>query len=165
MTAISDPVLQGVGLAVSFVATFAAAAVGSRSTLAAVNTWYVGLRKPSWVPSGRTIGLVWSVLYVLMAVSAWLVWRERGLDAWFPLALFGLQLVLNSLWSILFFGRRNPRAALQEILALWVAILATLVAFWIVTPLAGLLLVPYIAWVTFAGNLNRIVWRMNPLTA
>lgn len=165
MTAISDPVLQGVGLVVSFVATFAAAAVGSRSTMAAVNTWYVGLRKPGWVPSGRTIGLVWSVLYVLMAVSAWLVWRERGLDAWFPLALFGVQLVLNSLWSILFFGRRNPRAALQEILVLWVAILATLVAFWIVTPLAGLLLVPYIVWVTFAGNLNRIVWRMNPATA
>ena len=116
MTAIADPLLQGVGLVVSFVATFAAAAVGSRSTMAAVNTWYVGLRKPRWVPSGRTIGLVWSVLYVLMAVSASLVWREQGFDAWIPLVLFGVQLALNSLWSILFFGRRNPRAAFQEIL-------------------------------------------------
>ncbi len=133
--------------------------------MASVNTWYRGLRKPDWVPSGRTIGLVWSVLYVLMAVAAWLVWREQGFEAWIPLAMFGVQLVLNSLWSILFFGRRNPRAAFQEILVLWVAILATLVSFWIVTPLAGLLLVPYIAWVTFAGNLNRIVWRMNPATA
>ena len=133
--------------------------------MASVNSWYVGLRKPAWVPPGRTIGLIWSVLYVLMAVSVWLVWREQGVDAWIPLALFGVQLALNSLWSILFFGRRNPRAAFQEILVLWVAILATLVSFWIDTPLAGLLLVPYIAWVTFAGNLNRIVWRMNPATA
>lgn len=138
--------------------------MGARSTIASVNSWYRGLRKPDWVPSGRTIGLVWSVLYVLMAVAAWLVWRQQGLDAWIAIGLFGLQLALNSLWSILFFGRRNPKAAFQEILVLWVAILATLLLFWIVTPLAGLLLVPYLAWVTFAGNLNRVVWRMNPET-
>ncbi len=165
MAAITDPLIQVLGLVVSFVGTFAAAAVGIRSTMASVNTWYVQLRKPSWVPSGRTIGLVWTVLYVLMAVSAWLVWRERGLDASIPLALFAVQLVLNSLWSILFFGRRDPRSALLEIWVLWVAILATLVSFWTATPLAGLLLVPYLAWVTFAGNLNRIVVRMNPGTA
>ena len=153
------------GLLVSFAAAFAAAAAGSRSTKASVNTWYIGLRKPAWVPSGRTIGLVWSILYVFMAVSAWLVWREQGLGAWVPLTLFALQLVLNSLWSILFFGRRDPKAALQEIVVLWVAILATLISFWIVAPLAGLLLLPYLAWVTFAGNLNRIMWRMNPATA
>ena len=165
MSSVEDPLVLGIGLAVSFAVSFGAAAVGSRSTMASVTTWYVGLRKPDWVPSGGTIGLVWSVLYVLMAVSAWLVWLEEGLDAWIPLTLFGLQLVLNSLWSILFFGRRNPRAALQEIVLLWIAVLATLVSFWIVTPLAGLLLVPYLAWVAFAGNLNRIVWRMNRETA
>lgn len=164
MTAVEDPLIQGIGLLVSFAATFAAAAVGSRSTMASVSTWYVGLRKPAWVPSGRTIGLVWSTLYVLMAVSAWLVWREEGLGAWTSLTLFGLQLVLNSVWSVLFFGQRNPRAAFQEILVLWIAILATLISFWSVTPFAGILLVPYLAWVTFAGNLNRIVWRLNPET-
>ena len=165
LTAIVDPLFLGIGLVVSFAATFAAAAVGSRSTMSSVNSWYVGLRKPDWVPSGRTIGLVWSMLYVLMAVSVWLVWREEGLDAWLPLALYGLQLVLNALWSILFFGRRNPGTAFAEIWFLWASILATLVSFWIVTPLAGLLLVPYLAWVAFAGNLNRVVWRMNPKVA
>ena len=126
-----------------------------------MDTWYAQLRKPSWVPSGRSIGLVWTVLYVLMAVAAWLVWREQGFDAWIALVLFALQLILNSLWSVLFFGRRNPRAAFLEIWVLWVAILATLVSFWLVTSLAGLLLVPYLAWVAFAGNLNRVVLRMN----
>ena len=97
-----------------------------------------------------------------MAVATWLVCRQQALGAWIPTGLFGLQLALNSLWSIPFFGRRNPKAAFQEILVLWVAILATLLLFWIVTPLAGLLLVPYLAWVTIAGNMNRVVWRMNP---
>jgi len=165
VAAITDPLNQVLGLVVSFVGTFAAAAVGIRSTMSSVNTWYVQLRKPGWVPSGRTIGLVWTILYVLMAVSAWLVWRELGFDAWIPLVLFAVQLVLNSLWSILFFGRRDPRSAFLEIWVLWAAILATLVSFWIATALAGLLLVPYLAWVTFAGNLNRIVVRMNPGTA
>jgi tryptophan-rich sensory protein len=162
LAAIADPLLQGIGLVASFAATFAAAAVGSRSTMSSVNGWYADLRKPNWVPSGRTIGLVWSTLYVLMAIAGWLVWREQGLDAWLPLALFGLQLALNALWSVLFFGRRKPGTAFVEIWLLWAAILATLVSFWTVSPLAGLLLVPYLAWVTFAGNLNRVVWRMNP---
>ncbi len=163
--AVSDPLLLGLGLLVSFLSTFAAAAVGSRATVASVGTWYVTLRKPAWVPSGRTIGMVWSVLYALMAVAAWLVWQNQGADAWFPLLLFAGQLGLNTLWSILFFGRRDPQAALIGIVALWAAILATLVTFWAVTPWAGILFVPYLAWVTFAGNLNRIVAGMNPKTA
>lgn len=162
MTAVEDPLVQALGFVAAFAATFAAAAIGSRATIASVNTWYAGLRKPSWVPSGRAIGLIWSVLYVLMALAAWLVWREAGSRAALPLALYGVQLVLNALWSLLFFGRRNPKAALVEIGVLWVAIAATLAAFWAVTIWAGLLFVPYLAWVTFAGNLNRIVVRMNP---
>ena len=161
LTVVQDPVLQGVGLAVSFAGTFAAAGVGIRATIASVNTWYVGLRKPSWVPSGRTIGMVWTVLYVLMAVAAWLAWREAGAAAWPVLLLYGVQLALNALWSVLFFGRRNPRAALAEIVVLWAAILATLLGFWTVSLWAGLLFVPYLAWVTFAANLNRIVAATN----
>lgn len=163
MTAVGDPWVLGIGLVAAFAATFAAAGVGIRATLPSVNTWYVTLRKPAWVPSGRTIGLVWTILYVLMAVAAWLVWRERGFDAWPVLALYAVQLALNALWSVLFFGRRDPRTALAEILVLWAAILATLVSFWTVTVWAGLLFVPYLAWVTFAANLNRIVARMNPV--
>lgn len=164
MPAVEDPLILGLGLVLSFVATFGAASVGSRSTMRSVGTWYAALRKPTWTPSGRTIGLVWSVLYVLMAVSAWLVWREQGFGAWIPLSLFGVQLVLNALWSVLFFGRRNPKAAFLEILLLWVAILAVLLSFGTVSLWAALLLVPYLAWVTIAGNLNRLVWRMNPAT-
>ena len=162
MTAVEDPIVQAIGLVAAFAATFAAATVGSRATFASVNTWYVGLRKPAWVPSGRTIGLIWSVLYVLMAIAAWLVWREAGSAAWFPLTLYGVQLALNALWSLLFFGQRNPRAALAEIVVLWAAILAVLVAFWTVTMWGGLLLVPYLVWAAFAANVNRVVVRMNP---
>lgn len=165
MMVVEDPGIQALGLVIALAATFTAAAIGSHATTRSVTTWYLGLRKPVWVPSGRTIGLVWSVLYILMAVAAWLVWRERGLTAWIPLTLFGTQLGLNALWSVLFFGRREPGMAFGEILVLWGAVLVTLVAFWLVTPWAGLLLAPYLAWVTFAGNLNRIVWRINPTAA
>lgn len=162
MTVVEDPLIQAAGLVVAFASTFAAAGVGIRATVPSVNTWYLTLRKPSWVPSGRTIGRIWTVLYVLMAVAAWLVWREEGTDAWLPLLLYAIQLALNSAWSVLFFGLKNPRAALGEIVLLWTAILATLILFWVVSPIAALLLVPYLAWVLFAANLNRIVVRMNP---
>ncbi len=165
MTPITDTLVQSIGFVASFGGTFAAAAVGSRATMRSVNTWYPTLRKPSWVPSGRTIGLIWTVLYVLMAAAAWLVWRDQGVDAWPALGLFAVQLALNALWSILFFGRRDPDAAFVGILALWGAILATLVAFWAVDAWAGMLFVPYLVWVTFAGNLNRIVANLNPKTA
>jgi benzodiazapine receptor len=165
VTAVQDPVLQAVGLVVSMVGTFGIAAVGTRATLRSLNTWYVTLRKPVWVPSGRTIGMVWTVLYFVMAVAAWLVWRDLGSDAWLPLALYAAQLTLNALWSVLFFARRDPQAAFLGIVALWGAILATLVSFWTATLWAGVLFVPYLAWVTFAGNLNRIVAKMNPKAA
>ena len=157
----ADLLLEILALAGFFALSFAAAAVGTRFTVAALGTWYAALRKPSWTPSGRAIGTVWTVLYALMAIAAWLVWREAGL-AWLPLSLFVLQLVLNAAWSWLFFGRRDLKGALAEIVVLWVAILATAVSFWMVSPPAGLLLVPYLAWVAFAGNLNRILLRMNP---
>lgn len=162
MTAIVDPIILAIGLVVSLGATFSVAAAGIRATTGSLETWYVTLRKPAWVPSGRMIGLVWTVLYVLMAVAAWLVWSELGLAALTPLIIYAVQLVLNALWSILFFKRKNPRAALIEIVVLWAAIFATLLDFWDVSLVAGILFVPYLAWVTFAANLNRIIVRMNP---
>ncbi len=149
-----------VALVLSFAATFSTAYVGSRFTFQSLSSWYAGLRKPSWAPTGRTIGMIWSVLYVLMAVAAWLVWWEAGILL-VPLGLFAVQLALNAGWSWLFFGRRSPRIAFAEILVLWAFILATLVAFWMVTWVAGLLFVPYLVWVTFAAYVNLTLWRMN----
>jgi benzodiazapine receptor len=162
MVAVDDVFLQAVGLVVSFAATFGAAALGSRWTARSLRGWYATLRKPAWTPSGRVIGTVWSVLYVLMALAAWIVWRDLGADAVLPLALFAVQLALNAGWSGTFFGLENLKGGFAVIVALWIAILATLVAFWTRAPLAGALLVPYLAWVTFAGGLNLILWRMNP---
>lgn len=153
--------LGEIGILVGSLAiAFAAAAIGGVATNRSLRGWYAKIRKPSWTPPGRTIGLVWSVLYALMAIAAWLVWRQAGW-ALVPLGLYAAQLALNVLWSLLFFGARNPGAALAEILVLWLAILATTIAFWQVSPLAGALLVPYLAWVAFASFLNLRVWQMN----
>jgi benzodiazapine receptor len=98
----------------------------------------------------------------MMAVAAWLVWRQAGIaEAKLPLGLFAVQLILNSLWSVLFFGLHSPGAAAAEILLLWAAILATLITFWQRSKLAGGLLVPYLAWVSFATVLNVTIWRLN----
>ena len=125
--------------------------------------WYAGLTKPPWNPPNSVFAPVWSTLFVLMGVAAWLVWRRR----WTPparlgLGLFLVQLVLNGLWSYLFFGLHRPGAALVDIAALWLVILATLIAFWRVSRPAGALLLPYLAWVGFAGALNLQLWRLNP---
>ncbi len=132
------------------------------ATAPSIPTWYAGLAKPGWNPPNWVFGPVWSALYLSMAVAAWLVWRQAGwAGAARPLGLFGAQLVLNVLWSILFFGLHRPDLAFGEILILWAFILATLVLFWRWSKAAGLLLVPYLAWVTFASVLNFAVWRLN----
>jgi tryptophan-rich sensory protein len=124
--------------------------------------WYDSLVKPAWTPPGVVFGPVWTVLYILMGAAAWLVWRRAGFSgATFPLSLFIAQLVLNTLWSYLFFGLKNPGLAFVEIVVLWAAILTVLAGFWRVRPLAGVLLVPYLAWVTFAAGLNLQIWRLN----
>ena len=145
-----------VGLVGWLVLCFGAAAVGARFR---PGEWYAGLRKPPWNPPNAVFAPVWTVLYAMMAVAAWLVWRQTGLSS--ECALFLLQLALNGLWTWLFFGLKRPALALADILVLWLAIGATLTAFWHVRALAGLLLVPYLAWVTFAAALNAAVWRLN----
>jgi tryptophan-rich sensory protein len=120
------------------------------------------LEKPGFTPPGWVFGPVWTVLYVAMAVAAWLVWQRRGLrGAWGALVLFLVQLVLNAGWSWLFFGRQRPGAAFAEILVLEAAVVATTVLFWRVRPAAGILMLPYALWAAFAAVLNWRLWQLN----
>ncbi|HEU4452864.1 MAG TPA: TspO/MBR family protein [Longimicrobium sp.] len=142
--------------------SFAASAIGGVSTRTGPGSWYSGIEKPAFNPPGWVFGPVWTVLYVLIGVSAWLVWRRRGVaGARGPLLLWLVQLALNAAWPALFFASRRPDLASLEIAALWLAILATMVAFRRVRPLAAWLLAPYLAWVTFASVLTFTIWRLN----
>lgn len=147
------------GALIALVLTFGTAYIGSRFP---VDDWYTGLVKPSWNPPNWLFGPVWSALYLLMAISVWLVWLKEGLaDAVIPLVIFLLQLVLNAAWSWLFFGKHEMGIAFLEILFLWAAILACIIVFWNLNPISGVLLVPYILWVTFAAVLNYTLWQLN----
>ncbi len=142
--------------------TFAVAGIGGWFTSMGVGDWYATIRKPSFNPPSAVFGPVWTVLYALMAVAAWLVWRRAGFHgASAALALFFIQLALNLAWSGLFFALRSPGLALLDIAALWVAILATVVLFFQHSTWAGALLVPYLLWVSFAALLNGAIWRLN----
>jgi len=154
---------QVFGLIGWLLVSFAAAAVGAVATSSA-GAFYQQLNRPDWAPPSSVFGPVWTALYLLMGIAAWLVWRERGFGgARAALSLFLVQLALNGLWSWLFFAWQRGAWALGEVLVLWVVILATLVAFWRVRPLAGLLLVPYLAWVSFATALTYALLQNNPV--
>ena len=144
------------GLVVWLAVCFGAAAIGSQFM---PGPWYEALAKPSWNPPNWIFGPVWTVLYGMMAVAAWLVWRRHGFAG--ALALFVLQLGLNVVWSWLFFGLESPGLAVVDIAALWLAILATILAFRKLSPPAAALLVPYLMWVSFAAALNFTIWRLN----
>lgn len=130
--------------------------------LVSTEGWYAELTKPAWNPPSRLFGPVWSTLYIAMGVSAWLVWRQGG---WSQqrgrLALFIMQWALNALWTPLFFGLHQIGLALAEIIVLWVAIAATIASFARVSQVAAALLVPYLAWVSFATFLTFTIWRLN----
>lgn len=153
---------QAVALVVVVLICFAASAIGGLFTASSVGSWYAELARPSWNPPSWVFGPVWTLLYAMMAVAAWLVWRAPA-NPWRQraLAIFGVQLALNALWSVLFFGLRSPGAALIEIIALVVAIAATIWAFARHSRLAAALLGPYLAWVGFASVLNAAIWRLN----
>jgi tryptophan-rich sensory protein len=141
------------------VLTFAAAALGARFL---PDEWYRRLNKPAWNPPNSIFAPVWTVLYLLMAAAAWLVWRRYGIaGALLPLSLFVAQLLLNAAWTWLFFGLHRIREALLDIVILWVTILATSISFWTLEPLAGILLLPYLAWVSFATALTWTLWQVN----
>ena len=135
-----------------------AGVIGSIFTSSSISTWYATLQKPELTPPGWIFGPVWITLYFLMGIAAYLVWKRNNKKA---LIIFGVQLILNSLWSIIFFGLQNPGLALLEIIILWIAILWTMIAFWKIDRRAGVLFVPYIAWVSFAAYLNYSIWTLN----
>lgn len=142
-----------------------ALATGAIGAIASVNAkeFYAQLAKPAWAPPAALFGPVWTALYCLMGIAAWLVWRRGGFaPARNALLLFIVQLGVNALWSWLFFVWHLGAMSFAEVLGLWMLIIATLVAFWRISPVAGLLLVPYLAWVSFAAALNFSTWRLNP---
>lgn len=150
------------GLVLLIGVSLLAMAIGGGVTNQSLAVWYDGLRKPPFNPPGWAFGVVWPILYVAMAVAAWLVWRARGLTgARVALTLYAVQLALNVLWSLFFFGMRNPGLALLDILALLVAIVATMRAFAPISRAAAWLLAPYLAWVAFATVLNAWIWWYN----
>ena len=153
---------QILGLLGWLVVCFAASAVGAIASIQA-RSFYGQLVQPAWAPPGWLFGPVWTALYALMAIAAWLVWRSGGFRAnRVALSMFLVQLALNSLWSWLFFAWHRGALAFVDIVLLWVLIVATLISFWRVRLLAGALLIPYLLWVSFASILNYSVWQSNP---
>ena len=150
------------GLAVALAACYGAAAIGGLFTAGAGQEWLATLAKPSWNPPSWVFGPVWTALYGMMAVAAWLIWRQRRhrpIAA--PICLFVVQLVFNAAWSPLFFGLHRPGLAFADIVLLWVSLAATLWMFGKRRTVAGLLLTPYLLWVSFAAALNFAIWRLN----
>jgi tryptophan-rich sensory protein len=155
-----DRILQ---LVISLIVCQFAGFIGSVFTTPAIPTWYVTLNKPPFTPPNGLFSPVWTFLFVLMGISAFLVW-SKGLDdkrVKTALSIFAVQLILNILWSVVFFGLRSPLAGLIEIVILWIAIWLTILNFFKVSKTAGLLLLPYILWVSFAVVLNFFIWRLN----
>ena len=156
------PRAQALGLAGWLAVSFIAAAIGSIASVQA-GPFYTALVRPDWAPPPDVFGPVWTILYALMGIAAWLVWRVGGFRAArAALSLFLVQLAVNALWSWLFFAWHLGALAFVDILLLWVLVLATLVAFWRIRPLAGAMLVPYLLWISFAAALNLSVWQLNP---
>jgi tryptophan-rich sensory protein len=142
--------------------SFAAAAIGGIASVDSAE-FYADLSRPGWAPPGWVFGPVWTVLYALMGIGAWLVWRERGWrGAGGALGLFVAQLALNAGWPWIFFAWHRGAFAFGEILLLFIAIVGTVAAFWRIRPLAGWLLLPYLAWVGFATALTYATWQRNP---
>ncbi|TNE49467.1 MAG: tryptophan-rich sensory protein [Deltaproteobacteria bacterium] len=143
--------------------SFAAAGINGYFTSLSIQTWYPTLVKPAWNPPNWLFGPVWTLLFFCIAIAGWLVWRSKGFQAAaLPLTIFGVQLLLNAGWSWCFFGLQNPGLAFVEILFLWASILATILTFWPISPVAGALLIPYQLWVSFAAFLNFTIWKLNP---
>jgi benzodiazapine receptor len=160
----SNRVKEVVRLLISIAACQCAGAIGSAFTIRAIPTWYATLQKPPFTPPNWLFAPAWITLYTLMGIAAFLVWR-KGLDkpqTRTALVIFLIQLILNALWSVAFFGLESPLYGLIVIIALWIAILFTLLKFFRISMAAGILLVPYILWVSFAAALNTAIFTLNP---
>ena len=151
-----------IGLIVILIVCQATGGLGAIATTPQIDTWYAQLNKPSWNPPPWVFGPVWTTLFVLMGIAAWLVWKQGGFKAArLPLSLFGMQLLLNLAWSWIFFHFHAMGIAFFELLALWVAIAACIATFWNKSKVGAMLLLPYLAWVSFAGLLNFTLWQLN----
>ena len=152
-----------VKLIVSLIACQAAGAVGSIFTTSAIPTWYAGLEKPFFTPPNWLFAPAWITLYILMAIAAFIIWRKgfakEGVRC--ALIVFLVQLVLNALWSVVFFGLQSPLWGIVVIVALWIAILITIIKFFRLSVTAGALMLPYILWVSFASALNIAIFMLN----
>jgi translocator protein len=151
-------------LIISIVIVFLAGAVGTVYTLKEITTWYVSLTKPSWTPPNWAFGPIWSTLYVLMGISLFLVWR-KGLDrkdVRIAILVFAVQLVLNVIWSLVFFATHNIFGGLVLVILLWISILVNIIVFYRISKPAGLILLPYLIWVSIASYLNYSVFILNP---
>lgn len=150
-------------LIVSLVACQCAGLIGSAFTTAAIPTWYAALEKPFFTPPNWLFAPAWATLYLLIGIAAFVIWRrglkQKGVKS--ALIVFTVQLVLNALWSIFFFGLKSPLAGVIVIIVLWIAILFTVLRFFRLSTVAGGLLLPYILWVTFAALLNISIWLLN----
>lgn len=154
--------MQILGLVGWLAVVFIAAAVGAVASVDA-DVFYSELTRPGWAPPASVFGPIWSILYLLMGVAVWLVWLDGGFRLRrAALALFLIQLGVNALWSWLFFAWNKGSWALADILLLWLLLVATLAVFWRVRPTSGVLLLPYLLWVSFAAFLNYSVWQLNP---
>lgn len=160
MQAIDTRKNQWLVLAGFILVPLAVGMIGGLATAPSIESWYRTIAKPDWTPPDWVFGPVWTILYIMMGVAAWLVWKTRDRVA--PaMALFGVQLALNLAWSLLFFGARSPGLALIEVVFLWTSVLLTMLAFFGRQSTAGWLFVPYLAWVSFAAMLNFAIWSMN----
>lgn len=149
-TIISILIAEGAGL------------LGSIFTASNVKGWYSTIIKPSWNPPSWIFGPVWTMLYALMGTAGAMIWNQKNLPgAKLALFVYGAQLVLNALWSMIFFGLKNPGLAFLEIIILLLMILVTTILFWKINPVAGALMIPYILWVSFATYLNYTIWQLN----
>ena len=147
-------------LIISLIIPQLAAIIGGLFTTKSIPTWYATLIKPSFNPPNWLFGPVWTTLYLLMGISLYLVWNSQK-DFKVALIIFGIQLGLNLLWSILFFGLHQPLWAFIEIIFLWIFIVLNIIFFYKISPVAGLIQIPYLLWVSFAALLNFFLWRLN----
>jgi len=147
---------------ISILIVFSFGFIGSFFTTSSITNWYAFINKPLFSPPNWIFGPVWTLLYILMGISAFLIWKKRdNLKTKSALIFYGIQLILNALWSIIFFGMHNPGLALLEIIILWLFILITLIKFYKINKTAGLLFIPYLLWVSFASILNYAIWILN----
>lgn len=149
---------------VSIIIVYIAGAIGTLFTLKEITTWYVYLAKPGWAPPNWVVGPIWSTLYILIGTALFLIWR-KGLgrkDVQMALVVFAVQLIINVAWSLVFFGSHSIFGGLVMVILLWIAILINIFVFYRISKPAGLLLIPYLVWVTIAAYLQYNLFILNP---